>query len=887
MKDLNNCGCCEGVSVETPILIDNRSGLSAISYRTGIHKDFLASLLAGLTTNDLGGLQKLTTRSEDDYTIALLDAFSVVADILTFYQERIVNEAYLPTAIEKYSLIELSRLIGYELRPGVAATTYLSFTAEENSMQPSQEIASGIKSSVNAVPNFQIPVGTKVQSIPEQDEKPQIFETLEELEASAKWNAMEVQTSQAQTNVDSKTEIFLQGLDNLLKAGDTLLIVKGVTKKLERIFSVELLDDLKITKVVLEKARQSTNSFFIPMLNLVAKPFYFENIKTLDETVIGELIKDDININELDAIKNIQGWSTSELAMSLNNFQFTIPDETKVFVFRKRASVFGYNAPSEITINNTNTVVFNTLPEDEEVNIVTLDTEYPEVVAGSEKYIAIQNGTNEQIHTIDQSENVPVNKYGMSGKSTKLTFTNNNKWWGEDTLKGVRPTTVHIQSEKLKLSRIPITEPLKANDTHIILSKFVPDLQKDKTVLISGELSNLPGVIRNEIHVLKDVYVQQGFTTIELEKPLQNSFIRKTVRINANVALASHGETVNEILGSGNAALKFQKFYLKHNPLTYISSDSSTGTKSSLEIRVNNILWTEVDSFYGKSGKDHIYITRRSEEGNTMIKFGNGITGSRLSTGTLNVKATYRKGLGASGMLKANQLSMLVEKTINLKAVNNPLRASGAQDSESIEEVRSNANLTMYTLGRIVSLQDYEDFARAFAGISKAKAIWTWHNNRKAIHITISGVDGANVEEGSILYNNLQKALSLNAVEGTHVRIDSFKQKYFTLGGGILVDPTYEFDLVREEVVKLLRQKYSFDERDFGQAVYKSEVINTIQSVEGVISVDLDSIHFLNQSSTILASQLTANLTTSGDDNPKPSELLTLANYPITFNQLS
>ena len=44
--------------------------------------------------------------------------------MLTFYQERIANEAYLRTATERVSLLELARLIDYELRPGVAASTY-------------------------------------------------------------------------------------------------------------------------------------------------------------------------------------------------------------------------------------------------------------------------------------------------------------------------------------------------------------------------------------------------------------------------------------------------------------------------------------------------------------------------------------------------------------------------------------------------------------------------------------------------------------------------------------------------------------------------------------------------------------------------------------------
>ncbi len=52
---------------------------------------------------------------------------------------------------------------------------------------------------------------------------------------------------------------------------------------------------------------------------------------------------------------------------------------------------------------------------------------------------------------------------------------------------------------------------------------------------------------------------------------LANSYIRSSVLINANVALATHGESVKEVLGSGDASASFQTFTLRQPPLTYVS----------------------------------------------------------------------------------------------------------------------------------------------------------------------------------------------------------------------------------------------------------------------------------------------------------------------------
>ena len=60
--------------------------------------------------------------------MALFDAWATIGDVLTFYQERIANEGYLRTATERRSVLELARLVGYQPRPGVAASVHLAYT---------------------------------------------------------------------------------------------------------------------------------------------------------------------------------------------------------------------------------------------------------------------------------------------------------------------------------------------------------------------------------------------------------------------------------------------------------------------------------------------------------------------------------------------------------------------------------------------------------------------------------------------------------------------------------------------------------------------------------------------------------------------------------------
>src|SRR6201984_3378292 len=131
-----DCGCCAGISVQTPQVVSTLPGLSTIAYRAGTWATFKESMLARLSSADYPALARLKTRDEDDFSIALLDATSVVLDILTFYQERLANESYLRTATQLRSLTELARLIGYQPAPGVAASTYLAFNLRQAPGQP-------------------------------------------------------------------------------------------------------------------------------------------------------------------------------------------------------------------------------------------------------------------------------------------------------------------------------------------------------------------------------------------------------------------------------------------------------------------------------------------------------------------------------------------------------------------------------------------------------------------------------------------------------------------------------------------------------------------------------------------------------------------------------
>jgi hypothetical protein len=178
------CNCCKGQIEFTPVKIANLPGQSNLSYRVGTFNRFKGSMIAHLSSNTiLSG--RLTTRDEsNDLANAILDSTAIILDVLTFYQERIVNEGFLRTAIDRRSISELAEEIGYQLVPGVAANTFLAFSMED---------------APGSVDKTLIPLRTKVQTLPSGLEMPQVFETTEEIQARPDWNNLRPRLTEHQT----------------------------------------------------------------------------------------------------------------------------------------------------------------------------------------------------------------------------------------------------------------------------------------------------------------------------------------------------------------------------------------------------------------------------------------------------------------------------------------------------------------------------------------------------------------------------------------------------------------------------------------------------------------------------------------------------------------
>src|SRR4029077_3519659 len=120
----------------------------------------------------------------------------------------------------------------------------------------------------------------------------------------------------------------------------------------------------------------------------------------------------------------------------------------------------------------------------------------------------------------------------------------------------------------------------------IELNQMVVGLAVGQPIVLTGEREDTPGIDAAEVAFLADIIHAGGRTTLVLRTELQYSYVREMLVISANVVQATHGETVQELLDSGDASTRTQRLPLSTSPLTYVAGATPRGSASTLEVRV-------------------------------------------------------------------------------------------------------------------------------------------------------------------------------------------------------------------------------------------------------------------------------------------------------------
>jgi len=783
-----------------PRSISNPPDRDAIAYRVGDFNSFRHALLLPLL--DAKGdhleteLRLWRPAPNGDLSLQLVEWWAYIADILTFYNERIANEAYLRTAIQPESIRQLIQLLGYRPRPGIGATGVVAAL-----------LATGAKTAI-------LPQGMGLQNKPSPGKQPQIFEFDQGLTIGLP------DTVSADLPPVAVTKMLFVPLSSVRrrlavsKVGTTGKSPVHSTTEIDSLLLLGEVSGLKPGDALLlqEKGWDGTSPNY---------RWVFLDATSLEKDPRGK------SNTRVDFTQGFEPWT----GFDVRNTRLFSPSQTAhLWAVPKTAGVVdGEKVHLDRLVKQIGTGDMLLFEQNSNAALFKVSG-YEEVLwyanpASPDKPDVAPASTTPPIavlHSVVSLKPNPLAAWKGAPGKVKIHFS-----WREVGQFIPAPVTfIDSESASSALTSLTVAEFDSAQASG---TAFPAKLKNTKVFIedVDGQ-----GVVANA----STDSTGTGLTLSGL--PDQPYTLKPPLRVLFNLASVSRGKTVNnEVLGSGNAGVPGQTFVLKNAPLTYfLSADSLSGDnyRSTLRVWVDGIEWQEAPHFYGSGPKARVFVTREDEAGKTLVLFGDGVNGARLPSGFNNVVANYRFGSGEETP-PATSLTVMLQPQPGIKAIRNPVAVGGGADPEPAAKIRKLAPRSVLTFGRAVSADDYEAIAAQAPGVKRTKSVWSFDaSSQRALPNIYVGDD-------SIAVTSARLALSLAADPNRPCKISLAKKVPIQLKLELSIANNYAIQPVIETVLRLLTEAdsglFGSNKVGIGQAFFQSEIDSVCLKANGVVAV--------------------------------------------------
>ena len=767
---------CPCDSFVFPKPLDITAGLTDLPRQIGIFPEFRQSLLYSIRSKT--ALATWLSRKPDDLGLMMLEMWSYLCDSLSFYDKVIADEQYIATANQRASIRKLVALLGYLPAPAVGATATLA------------ALADGVKP-------VSLSAGTSFRSAAFNGNPPQVFQLTNDTTIDPFANKWRIRPDHPLNITSGTGSFFLVQPQVSIKAGTLLLLVDTGDYSQNQVLTCSGsspytgVDGTAYTKINFSGPWTLRNPTAIGQLSLMisTRSAMIESFPVSSPQSYQTLVLDKVyrQIKSGDFVV-VDGQASPIAGSGSGSFEII-----EFLLFSARESRwFTVSSVSETTYSGASASIV--------INSSTFSISGAAIPATS-------------IY-LDKDLNDPSRK--VYGNWTDPSVSQLIFYYGFQSIGKItnEPDTTLAFGDPMFF-----TKPAPALSEKIPPSSFLlQDCRLNGHALEGSVDFSTPGLNPGQ---------GTGFTPPMIHP----------VDVYGNAINVNRGETVpSEILGSGNGALINQAFKLKKNPLTYLPSPGSlnnNASRSTLVIRVDGIKWTEVSGFYGKTGKDNVYILRQNDNQETIVTFGDGVRGARLPTGINNIIATYQFGAGAAEP-PAGTITQIVNPVKGLKTVKNILDAAGGADADTGDEIRTFGPKSVLILGRIVSIDDMVAVALAYPGVDAVQAEWRWRHTAQQPMVHIWYIGEAGLEAG------LSARIHDVTDPTTPVFIDNATGNPSNLQLDVEVDSNYDETLVLPVLRQTLIQGNGLlvpANVGIGQPLFRSRLFEEILSVAGIISV--------------------------------------------------
>ena len=255
-------------------------------------------------------------------------------------------------------------------------------------------------------------------------------------------------------------------------------------------------------------------------------------------------------------------------------------------------------------------------------------------------------------------------------------------------------------------------------------------------------------------------------TTLPLKQPLAHVYDASTVTINLNVVPAAQGQPTSIPIGSGDPHAAHQTFAIP-TPVAAIGATPANpavaAPQTSLRVYVDGQPWSEVPALHHAGPRDAVYVAQHDRDGTARVTFGDGVHGARLPAGQNNVVATYLGGGGAGGEVAQGALIQPLDRPQLVRNVHNPM----AGMVPTVPSARASRLAAVRRLDRIVTLEDYEQVARALPGVATATAEVVSSASGSVVVVTVAPGTAAPQD----LLHRVRGAVGTTSASGLAVRV--------------------------------------------------------------------------------------------------------------------
>jgi predicted phage baseplate assembly protein len=294
-------------------------------------------------------------------------------------------------------------------------------------------------------------------------------------------------------------------------------------------------------------------------------------------------------------------------------------------------------------------------------------------------------------------------------------------------------------------------------------------------------------------------------------------------RLLPNVVAAAEGETVEEVwTGSG---LPHQVFKTGGCPVV----------PASQIVKIEGERWQAVPDFDASLPGDRHYVVK-PEIGE--IRFGSGMNGAVPPEGEA-IAVRYRRGGGMGGNIGADTIR---ESGITGVTVTNPFPAYGGEDGESIQEAFARCKRELRIPYTAVTADDYEYIARATPGLRVARARAVILNDTNEVAMVVIPYSFSDRPlPGEPFKQAVCRYLEGHRLLTTAIKVCDPDYVTVSISAEIKVKSGYHPDQIRQRIhetlshfLSPLKRQAGDNEWPFGRPVYRSEISEELEGVEGV-----------------------------------------------------